>query len=184
MARAMAAVTAAVAGGGGAAALRALGVSRITPLPAVLDAAAIEPLLRENAAMRDALLPLLPPGQQTPDNLYEILRSPQLRQAAGTLTGALEDSNAAAVFSNFGLRAADGDEAMAAGDSVGALVAALIARAARNAAAGDGAAAGGAGDGAAAGGAGGGAPASDGSGSGGSGGSGGGDAPADDASGK
>lgn len=37
----------------------------------------------------------------------------------------METANAAAVFSNFGLDAAAGDAAMAAGDSVGALVTAV-----------------------------------------------------------
>lgn len=157
MARAMAAVTAAMAGGGAASLMRAMGVSRPTPLPAVLDATAIEALLRDNAAMREALLPLLPPGQQTEADLYAVLRSPQLRQAATSLGGALEDTNAAAVFSNFGLRAADGDAAMANGDSVGALIAAIIARAARSGSAGDGAGGAGAGAGGASGGASGGA---------------------------
>jgi hypothetical protein len=59
------------------------------------------------------------------------LRSPQLRQAAGSLSGALDTVNSPAVFTNFGLNPADGDAAMAAGDGVGALIAAIQAAADR-----------------------------------------------------
>jgi len=61
------------------------------------------------------------------------------------LTGALDGApaNMSAVFSNFGLRGEDGDAALVAGDPVGALVAAVQARADRErAAAGAGGAAG------------------------------------------
>jgi hypothetical protein len=54
------------------------------------------------------------------------------------LTGALDGApaNMSAVFSNFGLRGEDGDAALVAGDPVGALVAAVQARADRERAAG------------------------------------------------
>jgi hypothetical protein len=107
----------------------------VTPLPYVFDADAIIALVSGDAAMRDALLPLLPAGQQTLPHLVETLRSPQLRQALMSLTGALDTENSAAIFSNFGLNAADGDAQMAAGDAVGALAAAIQAQADRQRAA-------------------------------------------------
>lgn len=58
-----------------------------------------------------------------------------------TLTGALDGAagNMEAVFANFGLRPQDGDAAMAAGDPVGAMMAAIQARAERERAAAPGA---------------------------------------------
>lgn len=100
--------------------------SSVTPLPHVLDADALSALVRENEGAREALLPLLPPGQRTLTHLLATLRSPQLRQAAMSLTGALDDGvNGGAVFASFGLRASDGADALARGDAVGALVAAI-----------------------------------------------------------
>jgi hypothetical protein len=109
-------------GGGGGGGISA----SVTPLPHVLDADVLSVLVRENEGAREALLPLLPPGQRTLSHLLATLRSPQLRQAALSLTGALDDGvNGGAVFASFGLRAADGSDALARGDAVGALLAAI-----------------------------------------------------------
>ena len=99
--------------------------SALTPLPYVLDADVLTQLVSEHPSVRDTLLPLLPPGQQTLEHLLATFRSPQLRQAGMSLSAALDDSNGPAVFATFGLRPEDGAEAMMRGDAVGALVAAV-----------------------------------------------------------
>lgn len=124
---------------------------QLVPIPYILEADAVMAALRAHPESVAALLPLLPPGQQTEADLWDILRSPQLRQAGMTLTGALDGGagNMNAVFANFGLRPQDGDAALVAGDPVGAMMAAIQARAERERA--PAAAAGGAGSAAAAG---------------------------------
>jgi hypothetical protein len=59
------------------------------------------------------------------------IRSPQLRQAMGSVSSAMDSTNGAAIFSNFGLNAADGGDQLAYGDGVAALVHAVQARANR-----------------------------------------------------
>jgi hypothetical protein len=117
-----------------------------TPLPYVVDIDEVVALLRSEsdgaARLRAELLPLLPPGQQDMTGLVASLRSPQLRQAMMSLTGALDTENAGPVFSNFGLRAQDGDAARARGDPVGALVAAVVEEAKRGEGSGEGSGAG------------------------------------------
>ena len=104
-----------------------------TPLPYLLDADSLLPLLRAHPDVVAALLPHLPPGQQDADNLAAILRSPQLRQAGMALSAALDSNaaNLATVCASFGLRAEDGHAALVAGDSVAALVACVQAQAQR-----------------------------------------------------
>jgi hypothetical protein len=104
-----------------------------TPLPFVLQADAIEAALRADAdgTMARNLLPHLPPGQQTEEHLRDILRSPQLHQAMQSLTAALDSEQAQAVISNLGLRSSDATTAMATGDAVAGLVAAVQADADR-----------------------------------------------------
>jgi hypothetical protein len=46
------------------------------------------------------------------------LRSPQLQQALGSLTSALQSDNFETVFANFNLQPADGAEAINVGDGV------------------------------------------------------------------
>ena len=123
-------------------------VQGITPLPYVLNMDIVEDLLtgrnrsgsnnnntdqeNDSLALQEILLPLLPPDQQNLPNLIEILRSPQLRQAMLSLTGALDTENANIIFSNFNLRPEDGDQEMVRGDAVGALVSAINREAERN----------------------------------------------------
>lgn len=131
------------------------GGSHPTPLTRVFDSDVLTPLVREDATLAAALMPLLPPGQQTLEGLLDTvstacgecggagemcacwsqlshapaqLRSPQLRQALGTLTGAMDGTNAGSVYATFGLNPADGDAEMAAGDPVAALIAAVQAQ--------------------------------------------------------
>ena len=111
----------------------------MTPLPYILDADTLLPLLREHGDVAAALLPHLPPGQQDAASLAAILRSPQLRQAAMALTAALADGsgagNLATICTNFGLRASDGHAELVANDPVAALIACVQAQAQRDAAA-------------------------------------------------
>lgn len=126
---------------------RSLGqpIQSITPLPYVLNMDMVESILtgrnsnlssdeqeKDSLALQSVLLPLLPPDQQTLPDLLQILRSPQLRQAMLSLTSALDTENANIIFSNFNLRAEDGDNEMARGDAVGALVSAMNRDAERN----------------------------------------------------
>jgi len=78
--------------------------------------------------IRAALLPLLPEGLQTEEELAATLRSPQLRQALGSLSGALQSDNYNSVLGNFGLDPAAGSEHMMRGDSISAFLEAVQAR--------------------------------------------------------
>lgn len=106
--------------------------ARTTPLPYVLDSDTLVAAVRRDPAFSAALLPHLPPGQQDVGSLLDILRCPQLRQAAMSLTGAMEGrTNSASVFANFNLdpSVAAVGRARAHGDVVGGLLAAVQAKA-------------------------------------------------------
>jgi len=108
-----------------------------TPLSAVLDPDALVALVREDASLRDELLPHLPEGQRDLAGLVDTLRSPQLMVALDRLSEALEQGGAAdrgadSALASFGLDPRDGRAARARGEgAVGALVAAIIAEAER-----------------------------------------------------
>ena len=74
-----------------------------TPLPLLLTADFILPLLAAHPEMEEALLPHLPPGQRTHDDLVEVLRCPPLRQASNSLTTALASGAGASLMATFGL---------------------------------------------------------------------------------
>ena len=99
----------------------------ITPLTSVVDPDVVQPFLAENEGAQQALLPHLPEGLQNPGELYATLRSPQLRQALGQLTNALQTDNFNAVMSNFGLDPAAGAAALAQGNGVSAFLEAIMA---------------------------------------------------------
>ncbi len=78
-------------------------------------------------AVQEQLVPLLAEGQQTPEQLEAIMRSPQLRSTLASLTGALQTDNFNSIMSNFGLDASRGMEALAAGNNIEAFLQALLA---------------------------------------------------------
>ena len=82
------------------------------------------------------LLPLLPEELRSIDQVRHALASPQAGQAAAMLGRALDGSGAASLFAAAGLSPADGADAMAVGDSTGAFLDAMQARAGRQAGAG------------------------------------------------
>jgi hypothetical protein len=98
------------------------------PLTEVLSA---DQVLRSgilaDPAVQEQLIPFLPEGQQTPEQLEAIVRSPQLRSSLASLTGALQTDNFNAIVSNFGLDPSRGMEALAAGNNVEAFLQALLA---------------------------------------------------------
>ena len=79
----------------------------------------------EDATVRRALVELLPAGQMDEASLEANLRSPQLQQAMGTLTGALASENYNSVFANLGVDPAGGSEHLLRGDVVRAFLEAL-----------------------------------------------------------
>lgn len=136
-----------------------------TPLGLILQPDAIIAAVHEDPSFGAALMRHLPDGQQTLEQLIEVvsgrgcrctratelqarahlplpcplparqIRSPQLHQAMSSVSGAMDSANAASVFANFGLRPADGSEALVRGDGSAALVHAVQARADRERAA-------------------------------------------------
>ena len=89
----------------------------------------VESGILEIPEVRDALVALLPPGQQSPEFLEANIRSPQLRQAMQSLTAALNSSDYYSVFANLGVDAAAGQEHIARGDMVRAFLTAIQAAA-------------------------------------------------------
>lgn len=103
-----------------------------TPLHYVLDATELTKILQADPAFAESLLPHLPEGQRDMAHLLDILRSPQLRQAAGSLTAAMQGPiNSASVLAGFGLDPTDAmlGAARHGGDAIGGLVAAVQAKA-------------------------------------------------------
>lgn len=78
-------------------------------------------------AVQEQLIPLLAEGQQTPEELEAIMRSPQLRSTLGSLTGALQTENFQSIMSNFGLDMTRGIDAINAGNNIEAFLQALLA---------------------------------------------------------
>jgi|TARA_B110000208_G_C11560849_1_gene355296 hypothetical protein len=99
----------------------------IAPLSDVVTEADVAPLLNDPAVVA-ALLPLLPEGQQTEEELKATIRTPQFRSTLRTLSSALMSDNVNSIFANFGLNAADGGEEMARGNPIAAFLLALQAQ--------------------------------------------------------
>ena len=78
--------------------------------------------LLDDEAVVDALLPLLPDGHRTREELYRTASSPHLASALRSLSKALNSANFPTVMANFQLTG--GDALVARGDGVGAFLAA------------------------------------------------------------
>ena len=102
----------------------------IAPLSEVVTNDDVAPLLSSPEIIA-ALLPLLPEGQQTEEELRATIRTPQFRSTLRTLTSALLSDNVNSIFANFGLNAADGGDAMAQGNPILAFLQALQAQSER-----------------------------------------------------
>jgi len=99
----------------------------IAPLSDVVTEAEVAPLLADPEIVA-ALLPLLPEGQQTEEELRTTIRTPQFRSTLRTLSSALMSDNVNSIFANFGLNAVDGGDAMAQGNPILAFLQALQAQ--------------------------------------------------------
>jgi len=125
------------AGGAAARPHQAFGQPRQQPpaTPNLQDILVPEEVLRtgilNDPAVRAELISMLPPEQQTEENLERNLRSPQFQQALGSLTSALRNpDNLQSVMSNFQLDPSAGHQFLLQGDGVGAFLAAVQAAAA------------------------------------------------------
>lgn len=96
----------------------------VVPLNTIVTPASVSHLLDDPKVVEE-LLPLLPEGQRTEEELRLTISSPQLQQSLRSLTNALLSNNYNAVLANFGLNAAAGAEAMAQGNTVLAFIQAL-----------------------------------------------------------
>lgn len=72
------------------------------PLQAVLTTEVLQGLLTDESAVAE-MSGLLPPGQQSTDDLRDALQSAQLQQAIGGLTQAIHSDQLAVLFSSLGL---------------------------------------------------------------------------------
>ena len=100
----------------------------IAPLSDLLSSNDVGPLLEDDAVVA-ALLPHLPEGQQTAEELRRTLSTPQFRSTLRTLTSALMSDNYNSVMANFGLDPTAGSEALAQGNPVLAFLQAVQAQA-------------------------------------------------------
>lgn len=96
----------------------------VVPLSSVVTADRVAPLL-EDPKVREALLPLLPEGQQTEEELNRIVGSPQVRQTMDRLSAALQSDQFNTILSSLELDAEAGSEMLAQGDGIGAFLHAL-----------------------------------------------------------
>eukprot|EP00903_Cladosiphon_okamuranus_P022669 g20862.t2 len=95
----------------------------------VVDADKIEEMrLLDDPETQRVLLPLLPEGQQTVEELRETIRTPQLQQALQSLGQALHSDNFNNIMSSFELDPSNpqSSEAMARGDPVDAFLKAMM----------------------------------------------------------
>merc|ERR1719183_1034020 len=72
------------------------------PLTAVLTTEVLQSLMTDEAAVAE-MSTLLPPGQQTSEDLREALGSPQLQQSLTGLTQAIHSDQLPVLFSSLGL---------------------------------------------------------------------------------
>jgi len=96
-------------------------------LPAVMNAEAILPLLND-PLVQERLLPLLPEGSRSREELQELLRSPQFQQAVSQLNSALHSGQLGQLMPMLGLPSAVGGPQ----GGVGALLQAIQEQARRN----------------------------------------------------
>mmetsp|Transcript_17491 Transcript_17491/g.50017 ORF Transcript_17491/g.50017 Transcript_17491/m.50017 type:complete len:128 (-) Transcript_17491:1109-1492(-) len=96
----------------------------------VYNSSVMQELLQDHS-VRDRLVAMLPDEQQSVDELYHIISSPQIRQAFSVLSHALQSDNFNTVMSNFGLNLMDGAAHLQRGDGIGAFLSAIQADADR-----------------------------------------------------
>ena len=96
----------------------------------IIKADDVLPLLQDQQVLQE-LIPLLPEGLQTKEELEKTLRSPQFKQSLAALSAALQSENFNTVFANFGLDPRDGATSLNSGDGIGAFLQAVQARADR-----------------------------------------------------
>ena len=123
----------------------------LVPFTEVLNQEKVRELV-ERPEVQAELLPLLPEGRQTAEELRETLSSPQFQVALRRLSAACMSGQYNDVMSNFRLNPSDGAEHLMQGNGIAAVVAALVARAQREgrgagSSSADGSSGGGAGDG-------------------------------------
>lgn len=94
---------------------------------------AVTAILESDESVKQRLIALLPEGQQTPENLAENLRSPQVQATLRTLTQALlpdpdtgDLSGYASVIANFNLNPVDGQASLAQGNPIQAFLDCII----------------------------------------------------------
>ena len=97
---------------------------RSPPISEILTADDITPLL-DDPEVQEVLLGLLPEARRTKEELYDVVRSPQLQRAMHVLSSALQSDNFNTMMANFNLDTKAGAEALAAGDGIGAFLQAL-----------------------------------------------------------
>jgi hypothetical protein len=68
-------------------------------------------------AVRAALLPLLPPGQQTEESLRETIRCPQFRQSLRAFSHALHSDGYNSIMANLGVDPSAGIQHMVSSNS-------------------------------------------------------------------
>ena len=90
--------------------------SETPPLQFILESSSLAPLV-EDEGIQARLLPLLPEGQRTVQDLREMIRSPQFQQSLRSLNSALGTDNVSSIFATLGLDPRDGADEMARGDS-------------------------------------------------------------------
>jgi hypothetical protein len=113
----------------GVAAQQANTEAEMTPLTETVSADAVmESQILSDPDVVAKLLPLLPAGQQTQEQLVENLRSPQVRQALGSLQSAIAGDNFNSVLANFQLDTSSPrvQEAMNSGNMILAFLESVI----------------------------------------------------------
>ena len=100
------------------------------PFTAVLSHDKVRELI-ERPEVQAELLPHLPEGMQTVEELRATLATPQFQMALRRLSAACMSGQYNDVMSNFHLNPQDGAQHLMTGNGIGAVVAALVAKAKR-----------------------------------------------------
>ncbi|KAH9125642.1 hypothetical protein AeMF1_003780 [Aphanomyces euteiches] len=101
-----------------ASASRPVSINQLLQQPVVFE-------LLHDPAVQAELLPHLPETLQTPEELLDTTRTPQLQQCVGALAQALNTANFNGILSNFGLNPSAGQEHLLRGDGIRAFLAAI-----------------------------------------------------------
>ena len=89
------------------------------------------PLIDEIPTFCPKLIPFLPEGLQTKEELITTITSPQFKASLRAFSSALMGDDLNSLFANFGLNPMDGMTKMTTGDGIGAFLDAIIAAAER-----------------------------------------------------